>query len=228
MFGAYQAGAWIVLSEHWQPDIVVGASIGAVNGWAIAAGLVASDWVRQWKEPGEIARHRWRFPRSIWDGILDARPFERYVRNLTERCSPRCDYGLVVTELRPLSPRLYVWPELNWRHVVASCSLPGVYPQQRIGARRSGDGGLLGALPVWAAAELGATHILGIGLLGTGPAWRGARPPGVKTAVLEPSHRLGGYREMMLWSDVRVEQFLQLGAEEARQNISRLLRFESQ
>ena len=38
MFGAYQAGAWEVLSQSFQPDIVIGASIGSLNGWAIAAG----------------------------------------------------------------------------------------------------------------------------------------------------------------------------------------------
>ena len=32
MYGAYQAGAWRVLAERFQPDLIVGASIGAVNG----------------------------------------------------------------------------------------------------------------------------------------------------------------------------------------------------
>ena len=38
MFGAYQAGAWNVLSQRFQPDMVVGTSVGALNGWAIAGG----------------------------------------------------------------------------------------------------------------------------------------------------------------------------------------------
>ncbi len=38
MFGAYQAGVWNVLSQRFQPDMVVGTSAGALNGWAIASG----------------------------------------------------------------------------------------------------------------------------------------------------------------------------------------------
>jgi predicted acylesterase/phospholipase RssA len=32
MFGAWQAGAWSVLARHFQPDLVVGASAGSLNG----------------------------------------------------------------------------------------------------------------------------------------------------------------------------------------------------
>src|ERR1035438_5321759 len=43
MFGAYQAGAWNVLSRRFQPDLVVGASVGALNGWAIAGGCSPAE-----------------------------------------------------------------------------------------------------------------------------------------------------------------------------------------
>ena len=36
MFRGYQAGAWKVLRSRLRPDIVIGASAGALNGWAIA------------------------------------------------------------------------------------------------------------------------------------------------------------------------------------------------
>jgi NTE family protein len=36
MFGAYQAGAYKAIADLAPPDIVVGASVGALNGWAIA------------------------------------------------------------------------------------------------------------------------------------------------------------------------------------------------
>ena len=37
-WGAWEAGAWKVLSQTFQPDLIVGASVGAWNGWAIAGG----------------------------------------------------------------------------------------------------------------------------------------------------------------------------------------------
>src|SRR5437667_282201 len=38
MFGAWQAGAWKALASRFQPDLVVGASVGSLNGYAIAGG----------------------------------------------------------------------------------------------------------------------------------------------------------------------------------------------
>src|ERR1039457_6584211 len=49
MFGAYQAGVWNVLSRRFQPDLVVGTSAGALNGWAIAGGCPPAELVDMWR-----------------------------------------------------------------------------------------------------------------------------------------------------------------------------------
>ena len=36
MFAAWEAGVWKALSGRFQPDVIVGTSAGAWNGWAIA------------------------------------------------------------------------------------------------------------------------------------------------------------------------------------------------
>ena len=41
-YGAYQAGAWEVLAPIVEPDIVVGASVGSLNGWAIAGDYMSA------------------------------------------------------------------------------------------------------------------------------------------------------------------------------------------
>ena len=38
LFGAWQAGAWSVLVDHIRPDLIVGASVGSLNGYVIASG----------------------------------------------------------------------------------------------------------------------------------------------------------------------------------------------
>jgi NTE family protein len=231
MFGAYQAGAWQVLSRRWQPDLVVGASIGALNGWAIASGIDAEEWAATWLKPGDAARQRLRWPRAWWDGIMDPEPFEQYVRALTLRAQPRTGYAVVVTEWPRLRKRIHLWPEAGWPHVLASCALPGLLPQYRLGGRRLSDGGLLGALPLWAAAQLGATAIVGIGLLGRGGDWRGGRPAGIRDFVLEHPARLGAFRDMFVWSRQNAACWLALGREDAQaslENISRVLCFEAQ
>ena len=51
MFGAYQAGAWRELSACFQPDMVVGTSVGALNGWVIAGGCPPEELIRFWADP---------------------------------------------------------------------------------------------------------------------------------------------------------------------------------
>ncbi len=78
--GAFHAGVYRYLEESsWQPDIVVGTSIGAVNGAAIAQGLSSEALVAVWRSlrerdiqgipPGMRPLARW-VSRSLWKGAL--------------------------------------------------------------------------------------------------------------------------------------------------------------
>ena len=71
MFGAWQAGAWRSLAPRFKPDLVVGASVGSLNGYAIAAGWSAGDLCDWWQQP-DIASIQ-RLPENI-RRLLDARP----------------------------------------------------------------------------------------------------------------------------------------------------------
>ena len=55
MFGAYQAGVWKALSGKFAPDIVVGASIGAFNGWYVASGAGADPGACRGGSPHDAA-----------------------------------------------------------------------------------------------------------------------------------------------------------------------------
>jgi NTE family protein len=92
--GAFHAGVYKYLmknhkvnvdSKHvgaWEPDIIVGTSIGAVNGAAIAQGMSADQLVNVWKSleeqdiqglpPGMRGIARW-VARSIFKEVMDAR-----------------------------------------------------------------------------------------------------------------------------------------------------------
>ena len=48
MFGAYQAGVWAALHDTIQLDMVVGASIGSLNGWLIAGGCSGETLEQNW------------------------------------------------------------------------------------------------------------------------------------------------------------------------------------
>ena len=92
--GAFHAGVYKYLmknhkvnvdSNHvgaWEPDIIVGTSIGAVNGAAIAQGMSADQLVNVWKSleeqdiqglpPGMRGIARW-VARAIFKEVMDVR-----------------------------------------------------------------------------------------------------------------------------------------------------------
>src|SRR5579864_6679356 len=156
MYGAYQAGAWKALADVFQPDLIVGASIGAVNGWAIAGGCDPGELIRRWLSLDDSARPRWKLPRTILGGILDTRSLERATREIYESFRPKVDFALVATDLLKLQPRIFRAQQMSCAHLLASTAVPVLFDPVRLDGRLYWDGGLLAAVPLWAAAELGA------------------------------------------------------------------------
>src|SRR6187549_1474157 len=54
LWGAWQAGAWSVLAEEFKPDLIVGASIGSINGYMLASGVSPAALMERWRD----AEHR--------------------------------------------------------------------------------------------------------------------------------------------------------------------------
>ena len=213
LFGAWQAGAWAACAAHWQPDLIVGASVGSLNGYLIACGTTA-----------EALQDLWRREHLA--------SFERLSGNLREltRHPLRLDFAVVATDLLRLKPRIFRGAEVTWRHLAASCAVPLFLPQVRIEGRLYSDGGLLNPLPVWAAVELGATEILALHALPEVPslwlkpfalAFRGvfgvhpAFPRRVSCKTILPSRRLGSMHDALHWKSENVERWLAQGYEDA-------------
>ena len=76
---------------------------------------------------------------------------------------------MVVTDLMKLRPVVLHGNEMSWQHLVASTAIVGLFDQVRLGGRIYSDGGLLSAVPLWAAAEMGATQALVIDVLPAPP-----------------------------------------------------------
>jgi predicted acylesterase/phospholipase RssA len=217
-FGAWQAGVWSGLPAEYKPDLIVGASVGSLNGYAIAGGATRKDLCAFWMRP-EIGRFR-RLPQTI--------------RLLLERYPLRMEFALTLTDLASMKPKIVLGRDVTWKHLAASCAIPGVLPQQRIGGRWYSDGGLLNPLPVWAAVELGATEIIAVQALPEIPspvlkplvkAFRrvfGHHPPlpaGVELVTVEPEIALGSVRDALVWKEDNISRWIEQG-QEAAKNIS--------
>jgi NTE family protein len=230
MYGAYQIGAWKVLADVFQPDLVVGASIGAVTGWAIAGGCEPDELVEQWLNLEEARRYRWKFPPSIFGGVLDSGPLQHVIHEIHHAFQPRVEFALVLTDLLKLRPRIFHGAEVTWRHLVATTAIVGLFDQVRIDGRLYSDGGLLSAVPLWAAAELGATRALVIDVLPEIPGlvaktfvgamkllspFRARVPESMEVVRIAPPGLLGAPREAIYWKRSNIERWIQEGERDA-------------
>ena len=162
MFGAYQAGVWKALCREFSPDIVVGASVGSLNGWLIAGGVTGEELVERWLDPSTAELMTYRPTYSRWKSAFHPEPLEAGAKRLVSHCQPRVEFGVALVQLPWLRRKLVRNGDVTWRHLVASCSVPGGFPPVRIDNALYCDGGLLEATPIWAAVEMGATHVVAV------------------------------------------------------------------
>ncbi len=219
MFGAWQAGAWVSIERRTRIDLVVGCSVGSLNGYSIACG--ASP---------ERLRSMWLTPELAQIKLL-----EQNLRAITSSHHPRIPFGVTLTDLFRLKPVLFEGPQVTWRHLLASCALPGLFRPVRIAGRWYVDGGLVNNLPIWAALEMGATHVIALNALPETPGWwlkpivkgfralagfRAPRSSSAEVHILSPARLLGGPVDVISWNKQNVLRWLEQGEADAEKNIS--------
>jgi predicted acylesterase/phospholipase RssA len=229
MFGSYQAGVWSVLAEHIKPDLVVGASVGSLNGWLIAGGCSPDSLVEQWCSPELASPVKWRMPKHLFDGVIANDVVDDWIQRIHDGCTPTLDYALVATELRTMRPTIFRGAGLTWQHLAASCGVPLFLRQHRIGGVLYGDGGLIDPLPLWAALELGATRIVTVNLLPRRPfilravsrcaqvygRFRNPTVEGVQVVNIIPTEELGTAADTIYWKRANAERWIALGKKDA-------------
>ncbi|HEY7388532.1 MAG TPA: patatin-like phospholipase family protein [Bryobacteraceae bacterium] len=218
MYAAWEVGVWRALAAHVRPDIIIGASAGAWNGWAIAGGATQDDLAREWLD-SSLAAIR----------ILHPQPLYQKARDLWSRYQPRTPFALTLVEMPRLRPHLIRGADITWRHLAATASIPGLFPAVSIGGRSYVDGGFRGALPLWAAAELGATHVIAVDCLAI-LRWQIVRKiisprrplDALKVTSIVPSEPFGQIKYSVIWSRERVERWIELGERDGRAALPRL------
>ncbi|MCW5963842.1 MAG: patatin-like phospholipase family protein [Bryobacterales bacterium] len=234
MFGAYQAGVWQALEGRVQPDVVVGASVGSLNGWAIAGGMPAAMLAERWLSLEAAGRIRFRWPRRLLDGWVEAGYLQLWIQELHSRLQPQCEFALVMTRVWPLRPELVKAPEVTWQHLADSCAMPFLFPHYRLQGALYTDGGLMQALPLWAARQFECQRVIAVNVLPTFPlpgrqlassVMRGLsrhsfEEPNGHVLRIQPLHPLGGVSDFMVWSRHRAQRWLQQGRDDAERAIA--------
>jgi NTE family protein len=228
--GAYQAGVWKALSERFQPDLVAGSSVGALNGWAIAGRCGPGELAERWLDPVNARVMALRFPFPPWTGIFRPEALARMVNELFGRYRPAIPYGLTAVEVPRLRLRLIRDCDVTASHLLATCSIPCGFPAVRSGGRWLVDGGLLSVLPLWAAAEMGATRAVAVhampvmpsrmirwtvtALRALAPALPGAPP--LEVRMIAPSRPATRLRDFASWDRARVSALIAMGERDGR------------
>ncbi len=233
MFGAYQAGAWKALSREISPDIVIGASVGALSGWYIASGAPAEELERRWLDPasGDLMTHR--VPWDRWRSLFNPSALEATAKFLVNNFKLQKEYGVALVELPALRRKLVSNGDVTWRHLVASCAVPVGFAPLRIDGRLYCDGGLLEATPIWAAVAMGAMRVIavnasrfipppGVALLikavraigkmaGNAP----PRAEGLDVVMIAPKDPLGKMLDGARWREERIRRWIEMGERDA-------------
>lgn len=143
-------------------DLILGSSIGALNGAHIAGGMPPEELAQLWRNFRfhDALRPNWRWlihPRTQ-PGFFTLDP----LRDLLSRSLPVSRFEDLAIPLTIVTTDLECGEAVYWHRgdliepVIASLSLPGVFPPATLGACRHVDGGLANNVPLDKAVELGA------------------------------------------------------------------------
>lgn len=176
--GAYHIGVMRFLEEHeWFPDIVSGTSIGAVNGAAIASGHTAHSLWALWRrlETKHVQKPHISLKSSFF---LDTAPLRETLEksgwvNFDRINSDETAVHLRVTATEISSGHLHVFgnssdvypskmaqERIHLDHIIASCSIPIVYPATKLNGGLYWDGATVANTPLSPAIDAGAEEIV--------------------------------------------------------------------
>lgn len=150
--GAFQAGVFEGLEEvGWEPDLICGSSVGAINGTAWASGMDSTDIRELWQNVTSNQVYSWRPLKDwlkpwTWNHIFDTSPLLDFLDeninfdDLYESDKTMFCYGTDVLsgnmmvfssklgkELKPVREKFEVRP-LDLNSVMSSSALPIIFP----------------------------------------------------------------------------------------------------
>lgn len=196
--GAVQAGMLQALADHGiEPDLLVGASAGALNAAFVAGHGFRRDALEQLADVWRGLRRRDVFPFSPHRHVMAlagtrpslcaTEPLRRLVEaHVRFRVIEDAQVPLHVVATDVLAGTDVVLSEGEpVGAVLASAAIPGVFPTVMIGGRTLFDGGVANNAPVSHAVALGATKVV---VLPAGTSCALRHPP--RTALATAVHAL--------------------------------------
>jgi NTE family protein len=157
-------GALRALKEAGLPiDYLAGTSIGATAAAIHAAGFSIQDGIDIFKK-GATAAFR---PTVPIRSLLSSRAAAKVIRHYSgDRRIEDLEIPLAIVAADILTQREVVFRRgLLWKALLATVSIPGVLPVQRVGPYTLVDGGILNPVPTGTVSDMGAGVAIGVKLV---------------------------------------------------------------
>jgi NTE family protein len=144
-------------------DYVCGSSIGAAVAGGFALGYDESELDHLLDRTAKVLFR----PTMPVRGFMSSGPLGRFLREIYQGKQIEelpLPLGVVAADL-PSHREIVFRRGPLWRAVLASVSIPGVYPAQRMGGYTLVDGGVVNAVPAGVASDMGAANVIAVRLV---------------------------------------------------------------
>ena len=232
MFGAWEAGAWQVLSQVLRPDWVIGASAGSLNAWVIASGADPQELVDRWLSLHMFEELRLRFPTGLTSSLLDPTPVHTGITEIFNAYKPQTNVGITLTRIPSLRVEMVTNEKITAQHLIASCAVPVLLPPVLLDGHWYWDGGLVDGLPHSFGREVGATRLVCLNVWVGLPWWwnlkgnllhalerhRRKDQPEASPAewiYLAPPKMPGSFRDAAVWTRSNAQRWIDEGRKAA-------------
>lgn len=192
--GAVQVGILRALVEHGvRPDVIVGCSIGAINGAALAqdptlAGVEHLEHVWKTTDVRELMPRPWLPPTVALMRRGEAIHSRAGLHRLLDRTLSATTFDDLHTPLHCVATDVHTATE-RWfdtgplvEALLASAAMPAMYPSIEIDGHRYIDGAVVNDVPVRRAVELGARTVYALEVGSLSRCWT-ERPRPLGTAI---------------------------------------------
>ena len=172
--GAFEVGVMRYLNEvGWQPDLICGTSVGAINGAAYGSGMSVDKMVDLWKTYHRKRMYTIKLPaflRTLFSGrkfspLSDNRPMRSLLaENIDFGALKNSATEIIITALnmRTAQVRYFTHRVIEIEHLMAAGGIPMMFPWQYIDNEPYWDAGLMVNTPIMPAFERGATEIIAV------------------------------------------------------------------
>ncbi len=196
-------------AKGWDPDLICGTSVGAINAVAIGSGMPLEKLMHIWKTLNRRTAYRLQLLKFFGSALcghtfkplMDTTPLRTTITNALDlealRRSPR---DIIITAVNMLTSQITLFDQktIDVDHVMATSAMPILFPWQMIDGQPHWDGGVMANTPLFPALEQGVDEIIVVLLSPVGHSDQ-AIPKGVREAgeLVFEHFLLGSYQSTL-------------------------------